>query len=457
MQPDAPPQGLRDEPPVQRVAVDRYGHPRASYAATSSSIVPSPPTSSGAPNRHALTHSQARSSSGSPTCTSSQSIAAARPWSSTITFPSRRSPCTIVVAVRGGRLREQPLVALLERRARVVELLVRAQDCVDRVGVGRARHLGRIDRVQPREEAAEVVDEVRACARVLVVAQDLARRASRRRRATSRGLRCRARCRRRRRGRRARRDRRGCTRAHRVRFAAASTPGSARAPGRIATQDERLAVRGERPRLARRAAGQLRAGPRSRPRPRTRREDGAQSAQMSTLVPTGMPSTTWSRYSDRPAPVSSPYDQRVMPSVMRVTKPSRRLRSGMFDHTSPSTLVGVVVGLHREAVLDREPLVVVVGRERAVADRHPLGRRRSDRRRTGSRRRAHASGSSSAPEIVHAKPSFGPRFTVSHRYHQMFCQKRGPQEWSRKPTASVMSKRSSPTVTVPVIAMCCSV
>ena len=46
---------------------------------------------------------------------------------------------------------------------------------------------------------------------------------------------------------------------------------------------------------------------------------------------------TWSRYSESPAPCQSPYDQRVMPSVMRVTMPSRRLRNGMFDHTSPST------------------------------------------------------------------------------------------------------------------------
>ena len=76
--------------------------PAPSYAATSWSIVPTPPTSSGAPNRHALTHNHARSSRGSPTWTSSQSIAAASPSSSTITLPSRRSPCTIVVAVRGG-------------------------------------------------------------------------------------------------------------------------------------------------------------------------------------------------------------------------------------------------------------------------------------------------------------------------------------------------------------------
>ena len=63
----------------------------------------------------------------------------------------------------------------------------------------------------------------------------------------------------------------------------------------------------------------------------------AAAAQMPTFVPTGVSSTIWSRYSDSPAPCRSPWRHRVMPSVMRVTMPSRRLRSGMFDHTSPST------------------------------------------------------------------------------------------------------------------------
>ena len=30
---------------------------------------------------------------------------------------------------------------------------------------------------------------------------------------------------------------------------------------------------------------------------------------------------------------------------------------------------------------------------------------------------------------------------MSHRYHQMFCQKRGPHEWSRRPSASVIVER----------------
>ena len=38
----------------------------------------------------------------------------------------------------------------------------------------------------------------------------------------------------------------------------------------------------------------------------------------------------------------------------------------------------------------------------------------------------------------------GPKLAVIQRYHQMLCQMRGPQEWSRNPRPAVRSKRCAP-------------
>jgi hypothetical protein len=68
-------------------------------------MVPTPAASGAAPNRQAFTPAQARSSAGSPTWASSQSMTARSPSRPTITFPSRRSPCTTTRPRRAGRLR----------------------------------------------------------------------------------------------------------------------------------------------------------------------------------------------------------------------------------------------------------------------------------------------------------------------------------------------------------------
>ena len=234
--------------------------PAPSYAATSWSIVPSPPTSSGAPNRHAFTHNHPRSSRGSPTCTSSQSIAAASPSSSTITLPSRRSPCTIVVAVRAAGARASHVVGLVERRdCAVVEPLVRlsqyCQRCRCRLG---ARDLVGIDRVQSGEEVGR--DRRRApCARAAYsssrrilpgegLAVDVAPSRAPRCRAASPSSSTRT---------SGTRETRARARAHRVGLAshrAGQWPGR---PGGSRRRMSGSAVRGERPRLAGRAAAQL--------------------------------------------------------------------------------------------------------------------------------------------------------------------------------------------------------
>ena len=64
---------------------------------------------------------------------------------------------------------------------------------------------------------------------------------------------------------------------------------------------------------------------------------GESRDQAPAAMPTGRPSTIWSRYSASPEPSRPSQRQVVMPSVIRVIRPLRRLRSGMFDQTSPST------------------------------------------------------------------------------------------------------------------------
>jgi hypothetical protein len=99
---DPPLQRLLHEPPVEGVAVDRRAGDRL-VRRQQLSTVPTPPTGSGCPKRHALTQSQPRSSTGSPRWTSSQSMTARSPSSPTITFPMRRSPWTTAVPEDGGR------------------------------------------------------------------------------------------------------------------------------------------------------------------------------------------------------------------------------------------------------------------------------------------------------------------------------------------------------------------
>ena len=84
---------------------------------------------------------------------------------------------------------------------------------------------------------------------------------------------------------------------------AASTAARPGRPGGSRRKIERAAVRRERPRLAGRAAGQPLQARRSSTGPEDRFERGLRAAQIPTLVPTGTSSTTWSRYSERPAPV----------------------------------------------------------------------------------------------------------------------------------------------------------
>ena len=143
---------------------------------------------------------------------------------------------------RAGRLATQPLVALLERRARRRRVARRPPRTARRESsVGRARHLGGIDGVQPGEEPAEVVDEVRGARRRTRRRAGSCAPASRRRRAPSPARRCRARAPSSSTStsgtaRPARRQR-----AHRVGFEPhrARQPGT---PGRVAPQDQ-LAVR----------------------------------------------------------------------------------------------------------------------------------------------------------------------------------------------------------------------
>ena len=270
--------------------------PAASYAPTSWSMVPSPPTSSGAPKRHAFTHSQPRSSSGSPTWTSSQSMAAASPSASTMMLPRRKSPCTNVVAVRDGRLVDEPLVRLLERGTAIFDHAVRVPVLREAVGVGRARHLGRIDGVQSGQELAEIVDEPRARARTRPRAESC-ERGSRPVRAPSRDRRCRAVCRRRRRARRERAARRGRTLASRPpRYA--STPARPGRPGgsRRRIRSSPLAVNDhvsrDAPPVRRRSSAMLTGAPEHG------LERRLESVRLPALIPTGMSLTIWSRYSE---------------------------------------------------------------------------------------------------------------------------------------------------------------
>src|SRR5262249_59324458 len=75
--------------------------PAELYAASRSPTTPKPPTrGSVRPNRHDFTHSQPRSSTGSPRCASSQSSTARIPSGPTTRFPLRKSPWTS--SGRGG-------------------------------------------------------------------------------------------------------------------------------------------------------------------------------------------------------------------------------------------------------------------------------------------------------------------------------------------------------------------
>ena len=201
----------------------------------------------------------------------------------------------------GGRrraVRHQPGVRLVEGRAAVVERAVLVPDAegIGRLGAGQ---LCGVDGVEAGEEAAEVADEHAACLRERLVPEDaagdrLARHAPHDeagraeestvvvgedfRHAQSGATTC----------------------AHRVRFAAHDA-GCTGSTGRVPPQDELLAVGGERPRLARRrrsggAARRSRPARPARVRPRWR------AGQCPAAIPTGRSSTTWSRYSESPAP-----------------------------------------------------------------------------------------------------------------------------------------------------------
>ena len=121
--------------------------------------------------------------------------------------------------------------------------MVRLPVLRERVGVDCARDFAGVDRVQSREEAAEVVDEVFACTRVLLVAQDPAReclaldvghheprRAEHLAVVVDEDFR--------------HRQARPPARAHRVGFEL-HRPGQPGATGRIAPEDERAAAGGE--------------------------------------------------------------------------------------------------------------------------------------------------------------------------------------------------------------------
>ena len=276
---------------------------------------------------------------GSPTCTSSQSITAARPCSSTMTLPMRRSPCTIVVAVRGGRLATQPVVRLLERRAAIVDAARSvAQYCVERVGVARrpGTSAGSM-RVQAGEEPAEIVDEH--------VARASANSSSRRIRRASVSP-----------GTRRHHQPGGAEQravvvdehlghaqagpAARARIASASQPHRARQPGparRVASQDQRRVRRRVNDHVSRDAPPLSRCSPSMSTGAEDRRERGREPLRCRRWCRRGRHRRSGRGTPTGRRPSRSPHDQRVMPSVMRVTMPSRRLRSGMFDHTSPST------------------------------------------------------------------------------------------------------------------------
>src|SRR5262245_3035693 len=83
--------GSTARPPVDR------------YAASRSSTDPKPPTRwSVTPKRQDFTHSQPRSSTGSPRCASSQSSTARMPSAPTTKLPLRKSPCTSVGRAASG-------------------------------------------------------------------------------------------------------------------------------------------------------------------------------------------------------------------------------------------------------------------------------------------------------------------------------------------------------------------
>ena len=102
---DAPAQRGQHQPPVKRLPVDGGPAGLLVVAAGNSRCCPAPrrPGLAGAPNRQARMQNHARSSYGSPTCTSSQSSTAARSDPSTIRFPIRKSPCTRTGGDGGGR------------------------------------------------------------------------------------------------------------------------------------------------------------------------------------------------------------------------------------------------------------------------------------------------------------------------------------------------------------------
>ena len=160
-------------------------------------------------------------------------------------------------------------------------------------------------------------------------------------------------------------------RAHRVGFEP-HRAGRAGPTRRVAPQDQVVAVGGERPRLAGRAAAQLLELLDRRPRPRTGsrplavREPSSDIDVRSRRGCHRRPGRGTPRVR---APVSSPYaparhalgDARhhaLAPVAQRDVRP----------HVAVD-LVDVVVGGDRRVVLGREPLVVVVRRELAVADR----------------------------------------------------------------------------------------
>ena len=100
---DRPLPGAQHLPPVHRRPIDR--HPCRRFVRIDQFVVvPRPRRPEDArPNRHAFTHSQPRSSIGSPMWASSQSITAFKPVSPTMRFPRRKSPCTTAARPGAGR------------------------------------------------------------------------------------------------------------------------------------------------------------------------------------------------------------------------------------------------------------------------------------------------------------------------------------------------------------------
>ena len=173
---DPPLERAEDLPPTH----DRRGRParrpRSRRPSNRSASSPKPPTRlSSTPKRHAFTHSQPRSSIGSPRWASSQSSTARTPSGPTTRLPFRKSPWTM----RRRRARRLVLASQqqgeLEGRVRLAQTVEHGPPGRQWVGMLQSRHRVDGDAVEAAQDDAALRGQPRAGVGERLLAQDAPR------------------------------------------------------------------------------------------------------------------------------------------------------------------------------------------------------------------------------------------------------------------------------------------